>query len=303
MSLYQTLTGLADRHLTPERMAALRTRYLALRTRARPFIRMVNGSFDAAKLRRHLEERIGRDWEVLFVHSSLNGLQPMFDGDALGLVRMLIDFAGQDRTIAMPAFYFGDPAIGGAGRTFEVRPRFDLKREASQMGLPSELFRRSKGVMQSRNPIYRVSALGPLADEMTHGHELADTLCGAGTPFDFMAKRNTLVLGLGKPLDVLTQVHHSEDVLGNAFPVPRNTSPQPPLPMTLVEGGTEIAYRLPRDGLLWKRDMWRVRAIMSPGTLKEWSFHGAPMFAARAGDVSRSISEAARRGKTIYVMP
>ena len=169
------------------------------------------------------------------------------------------------------------------------------------MGLPSELFRRSRATVYSRNPVYRVTALGPLADELTRGHELADTLCGAGTPFDFMAKRDTLILGIGKPFEVLTQVHHPEDVLGEAFPVPRNTAP--PLPMTLVEGKAEIAYSLPRGGFGWRRDMWKLRTIMSPETLKEWSFHGAPMFATRAGEVSRTIEKAARRGQTIYVHP
>lgn len=298
MSLYQTLTGLADRHLTPARMAALRTRYLALRTRTRPLIRLMNGSFDAAQLRQHLEARIGHDWEILFVHSSLNGLQPMFDGDALGLVRMLIDFAGPDRTIAMPAFYFGDPAVGGAWRTFEQRPTFDLRREASQMGLPSELFRRTRGTLHSRNPVYRVTALGPLAADLVRGHELADTLCGIGTPFDFMAAHRTLVLGIGKPIDVLTQIHHAEDVLGPAFP---GRTSGVALPMTLVEGKTAIAYHLPRSGVRGRRDMWRLRALMTPATLREWTFHSVPLFAARAADVSRAVTEGAARGQTIYV--
>jgi hypothetical protein len=49
--------------------------------------------------------------------------------------------------------------------------------------------------------------------------------------------------------------------------------------------------------------MWRLRRIMTPAQLREWRFHGAPMFATRAGDVSRAITEAAARGETIYVRP
>lgn len=301
MSIVETLSGLAKRHLGDSSAEALRGRYLKFKGLVAPLIRALHGTFSEAELRTHLEQRLGADWDVLFVHSSLNGLQPMFTGDALGLVRMLVDFTGPGRTIAMPAFFFGDPAIGGAGPTFEKTPRFDLRRTPSQMGLPSELFRRLPGVVQSRNPVYRVAALGPLAAELVAGHETAPTLCGVGTPFDFFARRNALILGIGKPFEVLTQVHHPEHVLGDAFPVPFGR--RAPLPMTLVEGKTEIPYLLPRGGPKWRRDMWRLRAIMAPETLREWSFHGAPLFATRAGDVSRAIIEAASRGKTIYVNP
>lgn len=301
MALYQSVTGFIDRHFDDQSKAWLRARWVALRSRATPALRAWYGTFDADALERHLAQTLGSDWDILFVHSSMNGLQPAFTGTALDLVKMLIRFVGPERTLAMPAFYFGDPEIGGAGQTFAVRPRFDLRRTPSQMGLPSELFRRSRGVVQSLNPIYRVSALGPRAAELVAGHELAPTLRGAGTPFDVMARANALIIGLGKPFEVLTQVHHPEDVLGDAFPVPLSVSD--PLPMVLLDGAQEIPYRLPRSGLKWRRDMWRLRRIMPPAQLREWRFHGVPMFATRAGDVSRSITEAAARGETIYVRP
>jgi aminoglycoside 3-N-acetyltransferase len=301
MSLYQSLTGFIDRNFDDGSKAWLRARWTELRGRTQPAVRAWYGTFDAAALERHLAGQLGSDWDILFVHSSMNGLQSAFTGTALDLVRMLVSFVGPQRTLAMPAFYFGDPDIGGAGETFAERPRFDLRRTPSQMGLPSELFRRSRGVVQSRNPVYRISALGPRAAELVAGHEHAPTLRGAGTPFDVMARANALIIGLGKPFEVLTQVHHPEDMLGEAFPVPLKTST--PLPMTIIDGAEEIAYSLPRSGRAWRRDMWRLRRIMTPAQLREWRFHGVPMFATRAGDVSRMITEAAARGETIYVRP
>ena len=297
----QLASELAARWFGEDGASALRTQYLKAKTRAAPVIRALRGTFDTHSLRAHLSSTVGEDYEVLMVHSSWNGLQPMFDGDALGLVRMLVDWVGPSRTLAMPAFYFGDPSIGGAGKTFEAKPLFDLRRTPSQMGLPSELFRRTPGVVQSRNPVYRVAAFGPLAREIVAGHELSATLCGPGTPFDAMARRNTAILGLGKPIDVLTQVHHAEQVLGDAFPVPGGQTT--PLPMTIIDGAERISYLLPRTGLAWRRDMWRLRGIMRPPALREWSFHGAPMFTARAADVSRAVTQAAARGETIYVPP
>lgn len=301
MNLYQALTGFIDRHAGREAKAWLRARWQGARSRSAPLLRRWHGSFDADALRAHLSATVGEDWSVLFVHSSIGGMQPMFTGSALDLVRMLVDWTGPARTLAMPAFYFGDPRIGGAGRTFQANPVFDLRRTPSQMGLPSELFRRWKGARSSRNPVYRVSALGPLADELIAGHEHAPTLRGEGTPFAALDRHDALILGIGKPFEVMTHVHHAEDLLGEAFPVPLKRSE--PLPMTLIEGTERIPYLLPRSGLAWRRDMWRLRRLMTPQTLREWRFHGVPLFAARARDVTRAIIEGAARGETIYVRP
>jgi aminoglycoside 3-N-acetyltransferase len=301
MSLFETASGLAVRCLSRERLGALRTRYLSMRAKLHPVMRAVYGTFDTAALREHLEGRLGPDFEILMVHSSVNNMQPMYTGSPLEFVQMLISFCGPDRTLVMPAFYFGDPAIGGTDRTFAERARFDLRRTPSQMGLATELFRRSKGVVQSRHPVYRVAALGPLARELTEGHERALSPSGRGTPFDIMAARNATILGIGKRYEVLTQVHHAEDVMGDEFPVPRGSGGG--LQMTLVDGQEEIPFRLAQHGLLWRRNMWKLGEIMNRETLREWEFHHVPLFATRAGDVTAALMAAARRGVTLYEKP
>jgi len=172
----------------------------------------------------------------------------------------------------------------------------------ANIGAPWKRHSRSTpGVLQSRNPVYRVAALGPLAAALVAGHERAATHCGPGTPFEFMARRDTLILGLGKSVDVLTQVHYAEDAMGDAFPVPR--IPIAPVGITLIEGDERIPYRLPADETAWERDMWRLRRILPPGVLREWRFHGAPMFATRAGAFTEAAMAAARRGETVYIRP
>jgi aminoglycoside 3-N-acetyltransferase len=292
MNLFESATELAGRHVGPERFLAWRTRYFSARTKLYPLMRAVYGTFDAAALRRHLEERVGTDFEILMVHSSVNHMKPMYTASALELVRMLMDLCGRDRTLVMPAFCFGAPA---------EHARFDLRRTPSGMGLVSELFRRTKGVVQSRHPVYRVSAFGPLAGPLTAGHERADTPSGRGTPFDFMATHDTRIVGIGKRYEVLTQVHHAEDVLGDEFPVPRSRGKG--ARMTLVDGKEEIPFQLPGGGLMWRRNMWKLRAIMDRQRLQEWKFHHVPMFATRAGDVSALLIDAAKRGVTLYEKP
>jgi aminoglycoside 3-N-acetyltransferase len=301
MSLFDAATGLALRYLPRDQFAALREQYFAMRIKMRPVLRTVYGGFDSAALKEHLDQRVGRDFEILMVHSSINHMKPMYDDNPLQFVRMLIEFCGAERTLAMPAFYFGDAELGGMSATFEKNPRFDVRRTPSQMGLATEIFRRTRGVRQSRHPVYRVCALGPLAEALTTGHETAESDCGRGSPFDVMTAHDTLILGIGKPFEVLTHIHHVEDLMGEDFPVPMSVGDH--LPMTLIDGQDEIPFILRRRGFTWKRNMWKLREIMGRDELREWRFHNVHLFATRARDVTRALKNSAKRGVTLYEEP
>lgn len=297
MSLIERLSGLAVGHLSSDRVATLRDHYHALRTRLHPIIRAVNGTFDAAQLRAELEVRLPRAFEILMVHSSLNHMLPMYVGSPLELLHELMKFCGPDRTLAMPAFYFGE-AGGDVVASYRERPLFDVRRTPSQMGILTELFRRGKGVRQSLHPTHRIAALGPLATELTSGHDTAGSTFGSGTPFDFMATHDTVVLGLGKPFEVLTQVHHAEALLGHRFPVP---SEEIAVPVTIRdEKGIERPFTLQVRRFESARDMWRLPQLMGPGRLRSWTFHRVPMFSVKAGEVTADLIAAAGRGRTLY---
>lgn len=301
MSLFEHLSGLAVRHLTPDRTEKLRNAYFAGRNKLFPLMRKVYGTFDAAELRAHLEQQIGDDFEILMVHSSVNNMKPMYTEGPLEFVKMLMSFCGPDKTLVMPAFYFGDPNVGGAYPTFKQNPRFDLKRTPSQMGLATELFRRTPGVVQSRHPVYRVAALGPLAKQLTAGQEHCRYPSGTGSPFDFMAKHNTRIIGVGKSFHVLTQIHHAEAIMGDDFPVPRTSGET--LNITVVDGNEEVQTTLFGDGPKWRLNIGKLTTIMDSESLREWRFHHVPLFSVRAADVTSSLIEAAQRGITLYDKP
>jgi aminoglycoside N3'-acetyltransferase len=300
MSLLETLSGLAVRHLSRRQVLTLREQYQGARKRLYPLLRTVYGTFDAADLRRHLEERIGHDHEILMVHSSVNHMLPMYTGSPLELVRMLADFCGPTRTLAMPAFFFGDPQLDDVVEHYRRNPRFDVRRTPSQMGIVTELFRRLDGVRQSLHPTHRIAARGPLADALTRGHEAAGSTFGKGTPFEFMAAHDTCILGIGKPVEVLSQVHHVEDLLDEAFPVPATVTS---VPVRIVDAsGTERPFELRWRRFERPRDMWRLHGLMPERRLVEWRFHHVPMFTARASEVTDALVQAARRdGTTLYV--
>lgn len=302
MRLFDKASELAVRNLSSDGLTRARNLYMAARRRMHPLMRRYYGTFDVESLREHLDTTVGVDFEILMVHSSVNNMQPMYTGSPLELVRMLMDFCGPDRTLAMPTFYFGEPGLGGPRVVFSKNPRANIRKIPSQVGIVSELFRRSPGVVHSRHPVYRVSARGPLALALTEGHETAGTPAGFGTPFDFMAKRNTVILGLGKHIEVMTQVRHAEYVLGDQFPVPAEPE-EAPVAMTVVDGNEEVPFALSARGFQWQRDIWRLRKIMGADELHEWRFHHVPLFATRADAVTKALVQAARRGVTIYRRP
>jgi aminoglycoside 3-N-acetyltransferase len=301
MNLLETISGWAIKNLDASQIEFVRNVYFGARTRLHPLMKAWYGTFDAESLRRHLELTVGRNFEVLMVHSSINHMLPMYTSTPLALVRMLMDYCGPERTLAMPAFYFGNPSTGGVYGELSRSPRFDLRRTPSQMGLATELFRRMPGVLQSRHPVYRVAALGPLAREITAGHELTDYPHGVGSPFDAMTRRDTCVIGIGKTYQVLTQAHHVEGVLGDAFPVPRGSGHE--LPIKVIDGSIEVDAKLSGRNLLWKFNIWKLGGVMGPDRLRTWEFHHVPLFATRARDVTNCLIEAARSGVTLYDAP
>jgi aminoglycoside 3-N-acetyltransferase len=301
MDLLHQVSDFLSRKLSPEKVESIRTAYFGTRNKLAPLIKSFYGTFDTADLKQHLASRIDDDFEILMVHGSFNHMLPAYTGNALELVRMLIKFCGPDRTLAMPAFFFGDPKIGTVNQTFQANPRFDLRRTASQMGLFTELFRRSQGVIQSRHPVYRVSALGPLAEELTRGHDLAATPGGMGTPFEFMAARKTKILGLGKSFHVMTQVHHVDDLLGEDFPAPRAPADKRSrLQVLVIDGANEYPVTLVGNGIHWRFNIEKLPKLLKPGDLSVWKFHNVPMFCADATKVTEQLVAMAKQGQCLY---
>ena len=301
MNLLHQISDRLVHALPDEQIKRLRAAYFGLKRKAAPLSRWIHGTFDTADLREHLEQQVDQDFEILMVHGSVNSMSPMYTGNALELVRMLIDFCGPDRTLAMPAFFFGDPKIGSVTETFAHNPRFDLRRTPSQMGLFTEIFRRTKGAVQSRHPVYRVAALGPLAEAMTAGHELASTPAGAGTPFEFMAAHRTRVLGIGKSYHVMTQVHHVDDLLGDDYPAARAPmAERTRTPVVVVDRGEEFPMELTGGGIRWRFNIDKLPTLLTSGEMRFWKFHNVPLFQADASRVTHSLIEAAGQGRCLH---
>ena len=272
-----------------------------LRSKCAPLLRAWYGTYDSAELEAELRAHLPSDFEILLVHSSLADMHPMYRGSAQDLLNLLLRIAGPERTLAMPAFFFGTTELFNRDY-YRKHPRFDVRRTPSQMGLVTELFRRRPGVMRSLHPTHSLCALGPLAEELTATHHLSSWACGELSPFGIMGRHQTVILGLGKAYyRSLTQVHAMEEILADEFPVPREN--EDPVHVDLIDKtGAVIPYEmsrpLSRDTVL---KVERLQEFANPGDIKEWSFKGTVLYVTTAARVDAAIRSAALRGQTLYV--
>jgi len=258
---------------------------------------VLHGTYSAKEIVDDLKTRIPKDTEILMVHSSYDRLLPMYRDSPSDLINELIAFCGKDLTLVMPAFVLG-------GRLYDKKQyfgthAFDVKRTPSEMGLLTEVFRRTPGVIRSLHPTHSICAIGPLARDLTATHHLASTRTGEGTPFGIMTKRPTAIVGLGiEYYRCVTHTHTAEDILGDEFPVKFQKEP---IPVVVIDWhGKKLQHNLTIPQASKPLDNTLLRTLLSDQELIEWTFRGTAMFVTVASTVTERLIEAARRGITVY---
>ena len=285
------------RWFTQETRSSLKKWQGHARKRVNRLLPILYGTYTAKELVGDLKRRLPEDFEILMVHSAFDRLLPMYTGSALDLLRELMDFCGRDRTLAMPAFMLGGRLYDKA--SYFSNHNFDIKRTPSEMGLLSELMRRTPGVVRSLHPSHSICAIGPLAEKLTADHHLATTRTGKGTPFEFMTKHRTSIAGLGiEYFRCLTHTLTVIDMMDGAYPVELQRRP---IPVTMIDSqGNRIPYSLIIPEGAKPPDNTLLRSLLSEDELIEWSFHGTAMFATQAKVVTERLMEAAGNGITVY---
>ena len=286
------------RVLSQERRSELKRLQGVARKRLSPFLTWVHGSFGTQDLIAVLKRTLPEEFEILMVHSSFDQFFPMYKGTAKELVSGLIDLCGPERTLVMPSFIMGGRNYDAAA-FYQAKP-FDVRTTPSEMGLVAEIFRRTPNVLRSVHPTASVCALGPLARELTFGHQFSRTGLSPDSPFGVMTRRRTAILGLGvEYFRCLTHVHTATHQMDREYPI---QFLEKYINVTLIDyDGTRYEHRLGLPDRTKKLDLTVLWSLMSKDELREWRFHGIPMFVIpRAGLVTERLVEAARRGITIF---
>lgn len=136
------------------------------------------------------------------------------DGGLFGIIRLLQDRIGSRGTLMMPTY----PARGRTWERFTSDEVFDIRRTPSQMGLLTELFRRSKGVHRTMHPTHATAIWGADAEVWATGHGDNPSPFHPRSPFGRLHKANGKVIFLELDGLHLTQAHVAEDLLWQRFP-------------------------------------------------------------------------------------
>jgi aminoglycoside 3-N-acetyltransferase len=255
------------------------------------------GQYNAKELIGQFESRIGDEFEILMVHSAYDRLLPMYSDKYQSIIAELINLCGRNRTVVMPTFVLGGKSCNPI--EFYRGRSFDVNRTPSEMGLLTEFFRRTQGARRSLHPTHSITALGPLAEQLTREHHHAATASGRGTPFEMMAKRKTVIIGLGvEYYRCLTQVHLAEDIVGARFPI---NFVKEHAPVTIINWAQQtFVYDLTVFKTRNVMNLGLLRNLLSAAELQEWNYKGTALFMTYADKVTNCLVQAANRGVTIY---
>lgn len=173
--------------------------------------------------------------DLLLVHSSLSACGSIEGGPAT-VISALRSWISSSAVLALPTHTWSYPDKTG------VAPIYDYTSTPSLVGAITNYYWRQPGVVRSLHPSHSLACSGPEAEELCAGHELCETPCGAGTPYQRIAEGSSSVLMFGATLDSYTLFHSAED----AAQVPYLYAPE------------QVTLRTRRkDGVIQSIKMWR----------------------------------------------
>lgn len=184
--------------------------------------------------------------DLLFVHSSLSACGSI-DGGPETVVNALRSWITDRAALAMPTHTWSYPDKSG------VAPIYDYTSTASVVGTITNYYWRQPGVVRSLHPSHSLAINGPDAETFCAGHELLETPCGAGTPYQKMVEGNSSVLMFGATLESYTLFHTAED----AAEVPYLYAPEQVTLRTRMKDGEVKSIKM------WRQDMGVPRCFAS----------------------------------------
>lgn len=254
-------------------------------------------SFSAVDIHRSLEELGVVRGDTLMVHSSYNAFEG-FQGKPTDVIAVLQDVVGREGVIMMPTMTFDGTAVDFARTT----PLFDVARTPSRMGLLTELFRRSPGVVRSIHPTHSVCTWGRDGAIISAQHHLAGTPCGTGTPFEALLSRHGKIVLLGTDISVLTFFHMLEDVMEHELPVAPFTEEVFSLRSKAQDGQMlETHCRLFNPAVSRRRNLYKMVPYLKKFEVwREARVGGVRIIVLAAADVEKTVRSMSKQGIYCY---
>jgi len=185
--------------------------------------------------------------DLILVHSALSSIGHV-EGGAEAVVDALLEAVGPEGTLAVSAMDSSTP--------------FDAATSPVTVGIINETVRLRPNSLRSLRPSHSIAAIGKLAAYLTKGHDLAETNCGHGTPYEKLCELGGKIVLLGVDMNRNTTLHTLED-FADATYLAEQTFVAPTY-MKDYEGKTITVKRYPpghRDFLTFTQDLRRADAM------------------------------------------
>jgi len=235
--------------------------------------------------------------DTLLIHSSFDAFEG-FQGKPSDVIAVLQGLVGAEGLLMMPTMTFSGTAVEFA----RSKAIFDVVRTPSRMGLLTELFRRSPGVVRSVHPTHPVAMWGHDADAVARGHHLAGTPCGVGTPFEALLQRQGKIVLLGTDISVLTFYHFLEETLEAALPLAPFTTELFHMQSRMRDGQVlDTHCRLFEPASSRRRNLYKlVPHLKQMGAWREAKVGGLKIVVLGTTDVDAAVRSMVQQGAYCY---
>jgi aminoglycoside 3-N-acetyltransferase len=235
--------------------------------------------------------------DTVLVHSAFDAFEG-FTGKPTDVLRLLQAIVTEKGALILPTLPFSGTAVAYAASN----PVFDPARTPSRMGLLTELFRRSAGVVRSIHPTHSVAVWGGDAQAIVDGHWLSRTPCGAGSPYARLLDRNGKILMLGADISSLTFYHYLEEALAGLLPFSPFTQETYRLRSRLGDGSiVETETRLFEPSVSKRRNLEKlIPALGRRGAWRQGRVGGLEAILLDAAQVELAVRDMLTRGEICY---
>jgi aminoglycoside N3'-acetyltransferase/acyl carrier protein len=138
-----------------------------------------------------------------------------FAGTPEQVIACVLKVIGESGTLAMVSL----PYTGSTAAYLRTGVPFDVRQTRSAMGVITEIFRQTPGVVRSVNPAHPILAWGPAAPWLIADHEHTLYSCGKGSPFEKLVQLQAKALLFDVSLRTLTFFHYVQDLLQDTAPM------------------------------------------------------------------------------------
>jgi len=254
-------------------------------------------AFDAVDLEHSVRGLGLTAGDVVLVHSAWDAFVG-FQGKPTEVIAAIQRVVTPGGTVLMPTIPFTGTAVEHVSR----HPVFDVARTPSRVGLLTELFRRSAGVVRSVHPTHAVAAWGRDAVPMCRDHHEATTPCGEPSPYMHLIERDGKVLLVGADIDSLTLWHALEEKLESRLPISPFTREHFELVSRLPDGTTRTtSTRLFEPAVSRRRNLFTLMPELSRlNGWRETRLGGLKLVLLKARDVERAAVNLAEQGIFCY---